>query len=91
MFSCFFDLKNVFSTVKILTFNCGEFKYVQMDQGLITKICIKNTFFKEKLFTKEVQGILKGGWLVRRLWTIQAIPGSLLRLEVILTLRIIIL
>jgi hypothetical protein len=32
-----------------------------------TRICIKNTFFKEKLFTIEVQGILKGAWLVRRL------------------------
>jgi hypothetical protein len=32
-----------------------------------TRICIKNTFFKEKLFTTEVQGILKGAWLVRRL------------------------
>jgi hypothetical protein len=34
MFSCFFSLKNVFPTVKILTFSRGEFKYVQMDQGL---------------------------------------------------------
>jgi hypothetical protein len=34
MFSCFFGLKNVFPTVKILTFSRGEFKYVQMDQGL---------------------------------------------------------
>jgi predicted ribosome-associated RNA-binding protein Tma20 len=33
-FSFFFDLKNVFPTVKILTFSRGEFKYVQMDQGL---------------------------------------------------------
>jgi hypothetical protein len=37
MFSCFFGLKNVFPTIKILTFSRGEFKYVQMDQGL-TKI-----------------------------------------------------
>jgi hypothetical protein len=34
MFSCFIGLKNVFPTVKILTFSRGEFKYVQMDQGL---------------------------------------------------------
>jgi hypothetical protein len=32
-----------------------------------TRICIKNTFFKEKLFTTEVQGILEGARLVRRL------------------------
>jgi hypothetical protein len=34
-----FGLKNVFPTVKILTFSRGEFKYVQMDQGL--SICGK--------------------------------------------------
>jgi hypothetical protein len=33
----------------------------------ITRICIKITFLKEKLFTTEVQGFLKGAWLVRRL------------------------
>jgi hypothetical protein len=32
-----------------------------------TRICIKNTFFEEKLFTTEIQGILKGAWVVRRL------------------------
>jgi hypothetical protein len=37
MFSSFFGLKNVFPTVKILTFSRGEFKYVQMDQGLRKK------------------------------------------------------
>jgi hypothetical protein len=35
MFWCFFDLKNVFATVKILTISRGELKYVQMDQSLI--------------------------------------------------------
>jgi hypothetical protein len=35
--------------------------------SLATRICIKNKFFKEKPFTTEVQGILKGAWLVRRL------------------------
>jgi hypothetical protein len=34
MFWCFFDLKNVFPTVKILTFSRGKLKFVQMDQGL---------------------------------------------------------
>jgi hypothetical protein len=28
-----------------------------------TRICIKNTFLKEKLFTTEVQGIFKGASL----------------------------
>jgi hypothetical protein len=40
--------------------NIGKDRFVK------TRICIKNTFFKEKLFTTEVQGILKGAWLVRR-------------------------
>jgi hypothetical protein len=38
MFSCFFGLKNVFPTVKILTFSRGEFEYVQMDQGLFWRL-----------------------------------------------------
>jgi hypothetical protein len=33
----------------------------------LNKNMYKNTFFKEKLFTTEVQGILEGAWLVRRL------------------------
>jgi hypothetical protein len=49
MFSCFFGLKNVFPTVKILTFSRGEFKYVQMDQGqseLVGKTPNHAHFFK---------------------------------------------
>jgi hypothetical protein len=45
-----------------------ELKHISYISSLRkTRICIKNTFFKEKLFTTEVQGILKGAWLVRRL------------------------
>jgi hypothetical protein len=31
-------------------------------EPIFLKMCSKNTFFKEKLFTTEVQGILKGAW-----------------------------
>jgi hypothetical protein len=50
-------LKNIFSYKKL------NFCSLQLK----IRICIKNTFFKEKLFTTEVQGIFKGAWLVRRL------------------------
>jgi hypothetical protein len=46
MFLCFFGLKNVFPTVKILTFSRGEFKYVQMDQGLPIEYFDGETFGK---------------------------------------------
>jgi predicted ribosome-associated RNA-binding protein Tma20 len=49
MFSCFFGLKNVFPTVKILNFSRGEFKYVQMDQGLTEDILLSLHLLLQKI------------------------------------------